>query len=136
MKKFSLHDEKAVSKILKIYRMSNRMTQQRVADYLGIARSTYAKYETVRMPELDVIIKLSVLYSTSMDDFLAPLFTSETSGTAFAKAPDSGEETVAVTNTERMLLEYYRGSVRKAEILKAAEEIFNADIEIINDIND
>ena len=34
------------------------------------------------------------------------------------------------------LLELYRGSVRKTEILKAAEDIFNADIEIINDVQE
>ncbi|MBQ8763925.1 MAG: helix-turn-helix transcriptional regulator [Clostridia bacterium] len=136
MRKFSAIDPEAMGNILKIYRVSNRMTQQRVADYLGIARSTYAKYETMRTPELDVVMKLSVLYNTSLDDFLNPLFNEDTSAVAAASSPDSGNEAQVVTSAEKKLLEYYRGSVRKAEILKAAEQIFNADIEIINDIQD
>lgn len=135
MKKFSMLDDKAVGDILKIYRISNRMTQQRVADYLGIARSTYAKYETMRKPELDVIIKLSVLYNTSLDDFLSPFF-GGTSAVSMANSPDESEEIRIVSKAEKLLLEYYRGSIRKAEILKAAEKVFNADIEIVKDIKE
>ncbi len=134
VRKLSVIDEKAVGNILKIYRKSNRMTQQRVAEYLGVSRSAYSKYETMRMPELDVIIKLSVLYGISLDDFLSPCFTQE-SGIVSANSPDS-EELQVVTDAEKRLLEYYRGCVRKADILKAAEEIYNSDIEIISDINE
>ncbi len=135
MKKFSMLDDKAVGDILKIYRKSNRMTQQRVADYLGIARSTYAKYETMRKPELDVIIKLSVLYNTSLDDFLSPFF-SESSDILVAKSGENSDEMQVVTKTEKLLLDYFRASIRKAEILKAAEEIYSSDIEIVNDIKE
>ncbi len=136
MKKFSAVDTESMGAILKIYRKSNRMTQQRVAEYLGIARSTYAKYETMRIPELDVIIKLSALYNTSLDDFLSPFFTQEPSAVAAASSPVSGRETQVITNAEKTLLEYYRGSIRKAEIMKAAEEIFNEDIEIIDEVQE
>ena len=111
------------------------MTQQRVADYLGIARSTYAKYETMRKPELDVIIKLSVLYNTSLDDFLSPFF-SESSDILVAKSGENSDEMQVVTKTEKLLLDYFRASIRKAEILKAAEEIYSSDIEIVNDIKE
>lgn len=137
MKKFLAVSDEAVSNILKVYRKSNRMTQQRVADYLGISRSAYAKYETTaRAPGLDVIIKLSVLYNTSLDDFLSPFFAAESSPVAAASSSESGNEMQVVTKSEKALLEYYRGSIRKAEILKAAEKIFNADIEIIDEIQD
>ncbi len=136
MKKFLAISDEAVGNILKIYRKSNRMTQQRVADYLGISRSAYAKYETMRTPGLDVIIKLSGLYHTSLDDFLGPFLKEENSSVEIASSPESGDETQVVTKAEKALLEYYRGSIRKAEILKAAEEIFNADIEIIDELQD
>ena len=139
MKKFSMLDDKAVGDILKIYRKSNHMTQQRVADYLGTARSTYAKYETMRKPHIDVIIKLSALYNISLDDFLSPFFSGDTSAISTASSThtteDSGVE-MNITEAERMLLEYYRGSIRKAEILKTAENIFNADIELISEIKE
>lgn len=136
MKKFSMLDDKAVGDILKMYRMSHSMTQQMVADYLGTSRSAYAKYETMRTPDLGVIVKLCALYNTSLDDFLSPFLKEETSSVAAASSPDSGNEAQVVTKAERILLEYYRGSIRKAEILKAAEEIFNADIEIIDEIKE
>ncbi len=133
VKKFSLLDDKAVGNTLKIYRMSNRMTQQRVADYLGVSRSAYAKYETMRMPELGIIIKLCTLYNVSLDDFFKPI-TEEASAVSVANSPDKSDEIQTVTQTEKLLLEYYRGSIRKAEILRAAEDIFNADIEIVKDV--
>lgn len=135
MKKFSMLDDKAVGDILKIYRKSNRMTQQRVAEYLGVSRSAYAKYETMRMPNIDVIIRLSALYNTSLDDFLSPFF-DDASPVSVAKSGEKSNETQIITKTEKTLLDYYRGSVRKAEILKAAEDIYNADIEIVNDIKE
>ncbi len=133
MKKVSLLDDKAVGNILKIYRMSNRMTQQRVADYLGVSRSAYAKYETMRTPELGIIIKLCTLYNVSFDDFFK-LITDETSAVSVANSPDKSDEIQTVTQAEKQLLEFYRGSIRKADILRAAEEIFNADIEIVKDV--
>lgn len=140
MKKFSMLDDKAVGDILKIYRKSNRMTQQRVADYLGTARSTYAKYETMRKPHIDVIIKLSALYNISLDDFLSPFFSGDTSSISAASSThttdDSENGVMNITEAEKTLLEYYRGSIRKAEILKAAENIFNADIELISEIKE
>ena len=133
MKKFSVIDDKAIGDILKIYRKSNRLTQQRVADYLRVTRSAYAKYETMRTPDIGVIIKLCKLYNTSLDDFFKP-FMEETSAVSVAKSPDKSEEMQTVTQAEKLLLEYYRGSIRKAEILRVAEEIFNADIEIVDDV--
>ncbi len=135
MKKFSMPDDKTVGSVLKIYRKANRMTQQRVADYLGVSRSAYAKYETMRTPELEVIIKLSILYDTSLDDFLSP-FISDQSSVAVAMSQESSGETLVVTKAEKMLLDFYRGCVRKAEVLKAAEDIYNSDIEIVNDIKE
>lgn len=134
MKNFSLLDDKAVGRILKIYRVSNHMTQKSVAEYLDVARSTYAKYETMRMPELDIIVKLAALYNTSLDDFISPFFSGDTDAVVSANTP--ADESVIVNQNEKKLLEYYRSSVRKADILKAAEDIFNADIEIINDIQE
>ncbi len=134
MKKFTTLDDKAVGDILKIYRMSNRITQQKVADYLGVSRSAYAKYETMRIPNIDVLIRLAALYNTSLDDFFRPFFGEDTPKTFVANAQSVESQTV--TQSEMKLLELYRGSVRKTEILKAAEDIFNADIEIINDVQE
>ncbi len=133
MEKTSLPSDKAIGDILKIYRKSNRMTQKRVADYLGVSRSAYAKYETMmRTPHIDVIIKLAALYNTSIDDFFSP-FSDNTESVLSANAEQSSDEMQLITKSEKLLLDYFRASVRKSEIIKAAEEIYNADIEIVKD---
>lgn len=136
MKNIPVPDDKAIADILRIYRKSNRMTQKRVADYLGVSRSAYAKYETmIRMPSIGVIIRLAALYNTSLDDFFSPFY-EETSSVAVAKSGEKTDEAQMVTNTEKILLDFFRGSVRKSEILRAAEEIYNADVEIVKDIKE
>ncbi len=134
MKKFTTLDDKAVGDILKIYRKSNHMTQQSIAEYLDVSRSAYAKYETMRIPNIDVLIKLAALYNTSLDDFFRPFLDDDAEKISVANSPDAEQQTV--TKNEKKLLELYRGSIRKAEILKLAEDIFNADAEIINDVRE
>ena len=52
-----------VNKILKTERNKHNMTQQEIADYLQIARGSYAKYETgTNTPTTESLIKLAYLY--------------------------------------------------------------------------
>ena len=74
MKKFLGIAEEKLGEVMKRYRMEHNYTQKKVADYLGIDRTTYTKYETVRKPEIDVIMKLAALYDISVDEFLAEFF--------------------------------------------------------------
>lgn len=56
------------SKRLEMLRKVNRMTQQEVADYLGITRSAYTYYETSKTkPNFDTIICLAKLFGVSID---------------------------------------------------------------------
>lgn len=56
---------------LKKLRTDHYLTQQEVADYLKIDRSTYAKYELGRSePSLFALKALSTLYGVSLDSFL------------------------------------------------------------------
>ncbi len=137
MKAFLGVDDKSMGEVLKVHRKANRMTQQKVAEYLGIHRSTYAKYETGRKPEIDVVLKLSVLYRISIDDFMKSFFKeteSELSPVAVLASPDMIESVVEVTRDERRLLMLYRDCIRKSEIMKAAEEVFQQDKDILEEI--
>ncbi|MBZ5753467.1 MULTISPECIES: helix-turn-helix domain-containing protein [Metabacillus] len=52
-------------------RKSRRWTMQYISDQLGIAKSTYAGYESgYREPSLDTIKRISELYKTSVDYLL------------------------------------------------------------------
>ncbi|NMP36725.1 MAG: helix-turn-helix transcriptional regulator [Clostridiales bacterium] len=56
---------------LKQLRDYNALTQEQVAEVLGIRRPTYAYYELGRaQPSLETIGKLAILYKISLDEFL------------------------------------------------------------------
>lgn len=59
-----------VHRQLKIIRKQNELSQQQVADLLGISRSAYCGYETGRRsPDVATIIKLSDFYRLPLDKF-------------------------------------------------------------------
>lgn len=61
---------------LKIIRNQNGLTQQQVADVLGISRSAYCGYETGRRsPDIDTLVKLSDFYRISVDKFVEKIVT-------------------------------------------------------------
>lgn len=120
-----------LNEILRSYRKENNYTQQRIADYLGIDRSTYAKYESSRKPELDVIIKLAALYNISVDEFLGDYQNKTLNGKnvrPFSKAssPENKEGT-CLSLEELRLLNLFRKSIRKNEIITFARRIAAED---------
>ncbi len=59
-----------VHRQLKIIRKQNELSQQQVADFLGISRSAYCGYETGRRsPDVATVIKLSEFYRLPLDKF-------------------------------------------------------------------
>lgn len=53
---------------LKNLRLSKKMSQQEVADYLGITRQAYGKYEkNDAQPDFESLKKLSILFDKSID---------------------------------------------------------------------
>jgi len=58
-------------KRLRDLREDHDMTQQQVADYLGMKQSQYCRYERgLRDIPTDVLIRLALLYKTSSDYIL------------------------------------------------------------------
>lgn len=52
-------------------REDHDLTQQNVADYLGMKQSQYSRYERgIRDIPTDILIKLALLYNTSTDYIL------------------------------------------------------------------
>ncbi|MFI3327480.1 MAG: helix-turn-helix transcriptional regulator [Clostridia bacterium] len=57
-----------LSQRLRKMREYKKLTQQNVADYLGISRPTYTYYETGKTePNLQTVVKLAQLYGVSTD---------------------------------------------------------------------
>lgn len=57
---------------LRNIRKKHNMTQEAVADKLGIKRNTYARYETDTVPPLSVLTKLCELFAITTDEILRP----------------------------------------------------------------
>lgn len=55
---------------LKVERVKKGLTQQEVADYLGVKQQTYSKYEKGSPVDNDIIVKLCKLYEISADELL------------------------------------------------------------------
>ncbi len=55
---------------LRIQRAKKGLTQQEVADYLGVKQQTYSKYEKGSPLDNDILVKLCELYKVSADELL------------------------------------------------------------------
>ncbi|RYL93472.1 helix-turn-helix domain-containing protein [Sporolactobacillus sp. THM7-4] len=57
-------------------RKEKKLTIQNIADLLGIAKSTYASYETgYRQPPIDALIKIADFYQISLDTLVGRHYT-------------------------------------------------------------
>ncbi len=103
--------------MLKEYRLKNGLTQEQVADYLGIPKKTYQNYEReVRDADSDVLCALADCYGITLDQLVGR----DGSGSDLAaniKQLDS--------NDERDLVDAYRDltSPHKHVLLAVAREL-------------
>lgn len=131
--KLDKNDPNPLGKVLKILRKERGFSQTTVAEYLGVHRSTYTKYELGRKPDVSTVIKLSLLYGISSDSIISAFFFSEESDlskTAELGSDDNEAFICILTNEERLIIDYYRKSIRKSDILDAVQNIcFTENIE-------
>jgi transcriptional regulator with XRE-family HTH domain len=137
MKVFLGISGKELSEVMKKYRIKHKYTQSKIADYLGIDRTTYTKYENERKPEIDVIMKLAALYDVSVDEFLKDFFGEKTdcaNPRAIVSAPlKKQNEMFELDEEEKQLLMLYRECIRKKEMLEKAKEIWCEDNKIVQE---
>ena len=126
--------QEILSENLRMFRKSCGYTQQQIADYLKVERSTYTKYELDRRPELDNVIKLAALYNISVDELLGDYsdsVISENNVKPFAKASATDTEAGTCLSREELnLLALFRKSIRKNEITNFAKRIAAEDNQI------
>ena len=64
---------KKLGQRLKRERAKMGVTQNQIADLLGVERSSYAKYEDGTVdPPLDVLYKISLIYRVTADELIRP----------------------------------------------------------------
>lgn len=57
---------------LRLFRRIKGVTQENIASYIGVGRSTYAYYETGKtLPSVFQIDRIAVLYGVTINDLLA-----------------------------------------------------------------
>lgn len=77
---------------LQYLRKSRKFTQKDLSTQLNISRQAYSNYETLkRMPDLDSLLRLSVLYRVNLDDLvLRDLQSLERSARAYSERISEG----------------------------------------------
>ena len=109
---------------LKLIRIQNELTQQQVADALGITRSAYCGYEIGRRsPDLDAIVKLSEFYRLPLVSFFEKLDSSMISDSSEFDANEEVWYLSKLTKQERALIARVRSMDEndKKEIYDIAE---------------
>lgn len=68
-----MNQHQGVGRVLRILRTNAGLSQEAVANLLGISRSAYSYYETGKsLPSLAAVRKLAEFYGVSADVFLYP----------------------------------------------------------------
>ena len=109
---------------LKLIRIQNELTQQQLADALGITRSAYCGYEIGRRsPDLDTIVKLSKFYKLPLVSFFEKLDSSLISDYPEFDANEDTWYLSKLTKQERALIARMRSMDEKdkKEIYDMAE---------------
>lgn len=129
--KYDKNDPNLFGEVLKALRKEHGFSQTAVAEYLEVDRSTYTKYELGRLPDIPRLAKLSSLYGISADSMISVFFPDEENGfsrTAELGSDDNDSRICILTKEERLIIEYYRKSLRKSAIIDAVQNTYFSDI--------
>lgn len=118
----------ALANRLRLLRVALGMSQEEVADLLGIGRSAYTYYELARSkPDYDSLIRLSRLYRVSIDYLVGASNFPDSPSSASLPLEDDLSEEIAfgmLTAEERRLLSLYRQlpDGQRTDLLQDLEE--------------
>ena len=103
------------------------LTQQMVADALGINRGTYCNYENRTLPPQYLIIKLAQIYNISPDIFYKDNLKSNILSVSSSHNFSDDEYFNELTDGEKLLIMRYRllKKADKAEICKIVDDKIN-----------
>ena len=128
---FNEAGSKMLGEMLKKLRKNHGYSQAVVADHIGIDRSTYAKYELGRTPDVATLAKLTAFYEISADSLLSSFFDNCDFPQAVVAFNSNDKETAIylLSEEEQKLIDYYRNCVRKDVVLDFTQSIFLEDCE-------
>lgn len=104
---------------LKLLRKQNKLSQEEIANYIGVGQTTYSRYEDLKTyPDIFVIKKLAELYKITIDQLVSDI--------------DEEEYTIKVTEEERQAL---NSLVRKINTASSIRIESNINITNNNQVN-
>jgi len=123
-----------ISDTLKSLRTQNGYTQQNIADYLGVERSTYSYYETGKtQPSTAILAKLTCLYHVSIEDFVPSSYKKASELNLECSIPEglslfeNTESFASLTFEEQQLIMNYRACADKRSFINAVLEVVERD---------
>lgn len=131
-------ESKLLGDVLKKLRKDNGYSQNAIAEYLDINRTTYTKYELGRIPDAMVIAKLAQLYGVSADSIVEVCLDEAPPLDSLATLRASSKENAVciLSKDELLLVRYYRDSLRKDTIFDYAQGVYLEDCENFGDENE
>ena len=121
---------------LRRFRKENGYTHKFLAEYLGVERSTYSKYETSRKPDLDHTIRLAALYGVTVDTLIGDYpdeVVNKKKLEAYGKVSSNEADGSNLTRDELNLLAFFRKSIRKKEIIDYVRRVSSEDTKLSKD---
>ncbi len=124
--------------ILKNRRVESGYTQQQLADYLGVDRTTYTKYETTREPGTDNLIRLASFYGTTVEGLIGeyPYSIDREYGKTELCAASPAEKNNELSKDELLLISLFRKSIRKTEIIGFVKRVATEDSDLDGKISE
>ena len=105
---------------LKFLRRSSKLTQEQVANYIGVKRVAYTAYEAGRTcPSLENVVKLASLYNVTTDTLLGSFTNASSVINSFEKELEGKEDRFSpdtLTAEERNLVAAFRASGKGDQI--------------------
>lgn len=113
---------------LKIYRKNMGLTQQQVADIIGVRRSSYSYYEIGKSrPKLEAMNKLAKLYNTSVDELMSDTDSINSEENDYVTSTEQGidEKFYNLSDLEKVLVLKFRlmNGKQKAELLDQIDRL-------------
>ena len=126
-----------ISERIKAARKECKLTQQQVADILGLDRSTYSYYELGHLkPSVDVVVRLSAIFNVDIE-----WLTGADRGSDAFHSPDYGIDLIRAVK-EKNITELSRTERKFVALLRAAsaidkdKDIYDILMSVIKDEND
>jgi len=105
-----------VSDTLRILRTERGMTQEDVANRLGISRFSIANYETGRRePGIDILKKYAEMFHASMDDLISSNYQSNAMSLMQLAERVFSDKDVAQTQKDRMFMDIMKCYMQNKE---------------------